>query len=1014
MKRRILSFVLSALMLTGFLQPTALAAMDGSGHHVCDDPSAYCLVCDVAEKINALPEDADITLSNVAAVTDQIHAIDRIKFDLNDDQYLELLTLVDQGDDGSGGGLGIPVRYIEAVEAVKALGGGGFVLIGKRFTAEDGTTVDVSNAQVQLRLTNTASGESQLLTMTTMPYDMQSLSADGAYYSLNAEGDGWTYGYRLPAGTYAIEELGDIGATVDGAPFVTETTTYSVNGQPHTGSATITVEDGGEYSVDILNGFGTMPVSVAFVDETGATVDGATLVLRKNFMEYTFADGSLTQEVEGVGIGEGYSLAITPPEYYTAPNMSNLLFRPNGYEAFFDGESNPVAAPEGLSYDGLELTVTLSRNAYPIKIYAVDEDTGVLLSGAQIQLVDEGSNVVHSWTSADVAEALNLGWGDYTLVSIQPPSGYALPAYDSTFSVGNDGTVESSDTTWEDDGVTVLEIGYKKISEFYIPLKDKTLIYGEPFGGNIIDLAGVTCDGESYYNPYIGQAIYIKCKDAYDNIYETKDFALIPVGEYEVTGHSLSVPGPGVTTHFTFNGPVRATVLQKELPAEVFTVTAASKLYDGTDDAVLTVTIAKRVIPVNGAPPDTAGIEFKSAERADPHDPNSSWIYVYDAVTATATGSFSDAAAGKDKTVTYTITALSGADAANYVLPAGGITGTTTATIYPVIPDQDGDSLPEPDSDYDGIYEGTNGGEGNEYIPDGNGDYIVIEPNGDGSYTDDGGTPADPSDDKKYIPDQDGDGFVEPDSNGDGRYEGTNGGKPYVSDGNGGFSEYVPPAPDFDGSGQGSSSVEPIIPEVVGSCKGGDRCPSRAFEDLREAMDKDPAVWYHAAIDYVLNRGLMQGGDGKLFYPDGNLTRAMMVQILYNMEGKPAYSADNPYSDVPDYEWYYAAVLWAMENDIITGYDGKFSPADPITREQMAVILYRYACFKGLEVSGRDDLAAFSDGNATSEWALEQMQWAVKEGLLSGKGDGILDPLGTAARSEVAQIFMNYATKVLR
>ena len=131
MKKRMLSMLLAIVMVVGMLPVEALA-MDAA--HTC---GGDCLVCRVADSINALPAADEITAENAAAVIDAIHAIDRIKVELTDDEYDELLTLVDQGENEAGGGLGVPVRYMEAVEAIRAFGGN-TLAITKKFANYDG------------------------------------------------------------------------------------------------------------------------------------------------------------------------------------------------------------------------------------------------------------------------------------------------------------------------------------------------------------------------------------------------------------------------------------------------------------------------------------------------------------------------------------------------------------------------------------------------------------------------------------------------------------------------------------------------------------------------------------------------------------------------------------------------------------------------------------------------------------------------------------------------------------
>ncbi len=178
--------------------------------------------------------------------------------------------------------------------------------------------------------------------------------------------------------------------------------------------------------------------------------------------------------------------------------------------------------------------------------------------------------------------------------------------------------------------------------------------------------------------------------------------------------------------------------------------------------------------------------------------------------------------------------------------------------------------------------------------------------------------------------------------------------------------------------------------------------------------DVSESEWFYEAVKYVYDNGMMNGVSDTSFAPYSNLTRGMIAQVLYNLEGKPAVSG-SAYTDVAADQWYNDAVNWAAQKGIVTGYgDGTFGPLDNITREQMAAILYRYAQYKGYDVSAKGDLTAFTDGNTVSDWAKDAMSWAVGTALFNGKGDGILDPTTTATRAEVAKILMTYCENVAK
>ncbi len=181
-------------------------------------------------------------------------------------------------------------------------------------------------------------------------------------------------------------------------------------------------------------------------------------------------------------------------------------------------------------------------------------------------------------------------------------------------------------------------------------------------------------------------------------------------------------------------------------------------------------------------------------------------------------------------------------------------------------------------------------------------------------------------------------------------------------------------------------------------------------QDIRAALEDVPAgSWYADAVAYVYEAGLMNGTEEGIFAPGQTLSRAMLAQILYNLEGQPAVGG-TAFSDVEEDRWYADAVTWSAGNGLVSGYgDGTFGPNDPVTREQLVLFLYRYAGYKGQDTaqSGAAVLD-FADAEEISSWALEAVTWAVDARLLSGKTGNLLDPRGSATRAEVAQILMNF------
>ena len=182
-----------------------------------------------------------------------------------------------------------------------------------------------------------------------------------------------------------------------------------------------------------------------------------------------------------------------------------------------------------------------------------------------------------------------------------------------------------------------------------------------------------------------------------------------------------------------------------------------------------------------------------------------------------------------------------------------------------------------------------------------------------------------------------------------------------------------------------------------------DNCPSKAF------TDRPDRGWYHESVDYVLETGLMNGmGKGK-FEPDTTLNRAMVATVLYRLSGDKV-SATNAFPDVPANEWYGEAVAWARQKGIVTGFeDGTFRPMEEISRQDMALMLQRYAkTVKGTDTTPTGDLSRWPDAGLVGSWAVDALRWCVGAGIINGK-DGGLQPTGNATRAEFATILMRYA-----
>lgn len=181
--------------------------------------------------------------------------------------------------------------------------------------------------------------------------------------------------------------------------------------------------------------------------------------------------------------------------------------------------------------------------------------------------------------------------------------------------------------------------------------------------------------------------------------------------------------------------------------------------------------------------------------------------------------------------------------------------------------------------------------------------------------------------------------------------------------------------------------------------------------------DVKKSDWFYDGVYTATGYGLLKGmGDGK-FEPNSTMNRAMLVTVLYRLEGEPKHTSENPFTDVSKSAWYYDAVLWAAENEIVNGMgDGKFDPEGNVTREQIATVLMRYAEKKGCDVSRRESIAYFPDNAKVSSYAREAMSWAVAVRLMQGTKIGsnvCLDPQGSAIRAQVAVLLVRFVENVL-
>ena len=184
-------------------------------------------------------------------------------------------------------------------------------------------------------------------------------------------------------------------------------------------------------------------------------------------------------------------------------------------------------------------------------------------------------------------------------------------------------------------------------------------------------------------------------------------------------------------------------------------------------------------------------------------------------------------------------------------------------------------------------------------------------------------------------------------------------------------------------------------------------CPSRAFPDL------DTGKWYHRFVDYAIANGLLGGTGGDTFSPEGTLTRAQVITVLWRLEGEPQATNAISFTDVSDGQWYTDVIRWAVREGIMGGYDdGSFGPNNPIKWQELAAILYRYAGYKGYDVTAKGDPTSFTDPAKIGSWAYEAVQWACGAALLETEGCGMIDPAGNTKRCEFAATIMRFMENV--
>lgn len=200
--------------------------------------------------------------------------------------------------------------------------------------------------------------------------------------------------------------------------------------------------------------------------------------------------------------------------------------------------------------------------------------------------------------------------------------------------------------------------------------------------------------------------------------------------------------------------------------------------------------------------------------------------------------------------------------------------------------------------------------------------------------------------------------------------------------------------------------------EVIPAVSHGTNCPSSVYKDVA----KDQKHWTHLPIDYVLGHGYMAGVSSSSFEPNSKVSRAMVVQVLYAMEGKPGVEKNAGFKDVKQAAWYSNAVNWAASKGIVAGYtNGKFGVNDPVIRQDLVAIMYKYANYKKFNSDTKGDISKFVDKDSISKYAVNGMKWAVGNNIISGivKGSkSYAEPKATATRAQLAVILKAFDSNV--
>jgi len=186
------------------------------------------------------------------------------------------------------------------------------------------------------------------------------------------------------------------------------------------------------------------------------------------------------------------------------------------------------------------------------------------------------------------------------------------------------------------------------------------------------------------------------------------------------------------------------------------------------------------------------------------------------------------------------------------------------------------------------------------------------------------------------------------------------------------------------------------------------------FKNKTPFRDIKPTSWYYNALEYMYTNKFITGTSASTFSPNDKLSRAMLVTILWNMEGRPKVSGTNKFPDVKNGAWYTDAIIWASTNKVVNGNkDGSFAPNANITRQEVAVMLANYAKYKGKNIESNKNLDSFKDNNKIASWAVPSVKWAIENRIINGAENGTkINPVDNATRAESVTMFKNYIDNI--